>query len=77
MIGATIAGVDSRAVEQIGRAFLPLGVAFQIQDDLLNLVAEKSEYAKDLWGDLWEGKHTLMLNSCPAVGRAGGPRPRS
>ena len=61
MIGATIAGLDSRAVEQIGRAFLPLGVAFQIQDDLLNLVAEKSEYAKDLWGDLWEGKHTLML----------------
>jgi geranylgeranyl diphosphate synthase type II len=37
-----------------------LGAAFQIQDDLLNLVADDS-YGKELNGDLWEGKRTLML----------------
>jgi geranylgeranyl diphosphate synthase, type II len=61
MLGAAVAGLDNRAIERIGRVFIPLGVAFQIQDDLLNLLAEKTEYGKDLWGDLWEGKHTLML----------------
>jgi geranylgeranyl diphosphate synthase type II len=61
MIGAVIAGLDSRSVERIGRRFIPLGLAFQIQDDVLNLVADKGDYGKDLWGDLWEGKHTLML----------------
>jgi geranylgeranyl diphosphate synthase type II len=37
-----------------------LGAAFQIQDDLLNLVAD-ARYGKERDGDLWEGKRTLML----------------
>jgi geranylgeranyl diphosphate synthase type II len=37
-----------------------LGAAFQIQDDLLNLVAD-SRYGKELNGDLFEGKRTLLL----------------
>jgi geranylgeranyl diphosphate synthase, type II len=61
MAGAIIAGLDDREVQRIGRMFIPLGVAFQIQDDILNLIADESNYGKDLWGDLWEGKHTLIL----------------
>lgn len=37
-----------------------LGLAFQIQDDLLNLVADRA-YGKEALGDLREGKRTLML----------------
>ncbi len=37
-----------------------LGVTFQIQDDLLNLVGDEN-YGKERNGDLWEGKRTLML----------------
>jgi len=37
-----------------------LGAAFQIQDDLLNLVGD-DRYGKELNGDLWEGKRTLLL----------------
>jgi geranylgeranyl diphosphate synthase type II len=37
-----------------------LGAAFQIQDDLLNLIGDES-YGKELGGDLYEGKRTLML----------------
>jgi geranylgeranyl diphosphate synthase type II len=61
MVGAIIAGLEDREVERIGRMFIPLGVAFQIQDDILNLVANRADYGKDFWGDLWEGKHTLIL----------------
>lgn len=38
-----------------------LGAAFQIQDDLLNLVGDEERYGKELDGDIWEGKRTLML----------------
>ena len=38
-----------------------LGAAFQIQDDVLNLVGDPAKYGKEILGDLWEGKRTLML----------------
>jgi geranylgeranyl diphosphate synthase, type II len=38
-----------------------LGAAFQIRDDLLNLEGDPRRYGKEIDGDLWEGKRTLML----------------
>lgn len=38
-----------------------LGAAFQIQDDLLNLVGTYESYGKEILGDLREGKRTLMV----------------
>jgi geranylgeranyl diphosphate synthase, type II len=38
-----------------------LGAAFQIQDDVLNLVGDEARYGKEILGDIWEGKRTLML----------------
>jgi geranylgeranyl diphosphate synthase, type II len=38
-----------------------LGAAFQIQDDVLNLVPDE-DYGKEPNGDIFEGKRTLMLN---------------
>jgi geranylgeranyl diphosphate synthase type II len=38
-----------------------LGAAFQIQDDLLNLVGDADSYGKELGGDIRECKRTLML----------------
>ena len=38
-----------------------LGAAFQIQDDVLNLVGSADRYGKEIMGDLYEGKRTLML----------------
>jgi geranylgeranyl diphosphate synthase type II len=50
--------VDLRPMVRFG--FL-LGAAFQIQDDLLNLVGDESLYGKEINGDLREGKRTLVL----------------
>jgi geranylgeranyl diphosphate synthase type II len=69
MVGAVIAGRADRDVERIGRKFIPLGIAFQLQDDILNLVSNEAEYGKDLWADLWEGKHTLILIHALRVAR--------
>lgn len=38
-----------------------LGAAFQVQDDILNLVGDAGAYGKELDGDIHEGKRTIML----------------
>jgi geranylgeranyl diphosphate synthase type II len=38
-----------------------LGAAFQIRDDILNLVPDAGRYGKEELGDLREGKRTLVL----------------
>jgi geranylgeranyl diphosphate synthase, type II len=60
-VGAITAGEGPErmaALEKLGRH---LGAAFQITDDLLNLRADPDVYGKEIGGDLWEGKRTLML----------------
>ncbi len=60
-IGAIIAGASRRRQGALRRFGACLGIAFQIQDDLLNLAGEEGRYGKETAGDIWEGKRTLML----------------
>jgi geranylgeranyl diphosphate synthase type II len=59
--GAIAAGVEEARMRALARFATPLGIAFQIQDDVLNLVADEERYGKEIDGDLWEGKLTLVL----------------
>ncbi len=59
-VGALIGSRDSAELDPFVRYGFFLGAAFQIQDDLLNLVGDE-RYGKELNGDIWEGKRTLML----------------
>ena len=60
-VGAMIGTRTPLQTDQFVRFGFFLGAAFQIQDDLLNLVGDPERYGKELDGDLWEGKRTLML----------------
>src|SRR5436305_7572215 len=61
-LGAIAAGYTRpEGLDLLGRVFEKVGVAFQIQDDVLNLVGEESVYGKEILGDLLEGKRTLLL----------------
>lgn len=60
-VGGLVAGCPPERLEQLADFAMSLGVAFQIQDDVLNLDAGAAGYGKELAGDLWEGKRTLML----------------
>ena len=58
-LGAIVAGVQpDRRFEEAGIA---LGAAFQIRDDVLNLIGDASAYGKEIGGDLLEGKRTLIV----------------
>ena len=50
--------LESEAIIRFGYL---LGAAFQIQDDLLHLVGDEDRYGKELSGDIYEGKRSLML----------------
>jgi geranylgeranyl diphosphate synthase type II len=60
-IGALIAGRDPSDVSGFDRFGYFLGTAFQIQDDVLNLVGDRKKYGKEIGGDILEGKRTLIL----------------
>jgi geranylgeranyl diphosphate synthase type II len=59
-IGALIATRGAADLEAMTRLGFFLGAAFQIQDDILNLEPDEA-YGKEINGDLYEGKRTLML----------------
>jgi geranylgeranyl diphosphate synthase, type II len=59
-VGAITSGASRDQMHALGRFACLLGVAFQIQDDVLNLIGTE-QYGKEIAGDLWEGKHTLIL----------------
>ena len=59
-VGAMIGTHGRVDLDQFIRFGFFLGAAFQIQDDLLNLAAD-DRYGKEAFGDLFEGKRTLML----------------
>lgn len=69
-MGAIIGGADevkSSALLEYARC---IGRAFQIQDDLLDVVAEEAKLGKPIGGDIIEGKKTFLLIS--ALNRAEG-----
>ena len=59
-VGALI-GPGAADLEPMLRFGFFLGAAFQIRDDILNLIGSEAAYGKELLGDLREGKQTLML----------------
>jgi len=60
-VGAIAAGASNDEVDQLVAFGQDLSIAFQITDDLLNVRADPEEYGKEIGGDLWEGKRTLIL----------------
>lgn len=52
---------DNHTMQALVNLGTDLGISFQITDDVLNLTAEESKYGKEILGDLYEGKRTLMV----------------
>ena len=60
-LGAFIAGKDKKTQEELRNFGECIGMAFQIQDDVLNLTGNLDEYKKEIGGDITEGKRTLLV----------------
>ena len=60
-LGALFGNGSSEQIKQANRYGEQLGFAFQIQDDLLDLMASQELLGKDVGSDLKEGKKTFLL----------------
>lgn len=60
-LGARLAGADERGVQALREYGLSVGIAFQIQDDLLDIVGDVSTVGKSLGSDIEKGKLTLPM----------------
>lgn len=58
--GAICGGGTDAQVETLYQFGLDAGLAFQLQDDLLNLEGDPAEQGKDFRSDITEGKRTLL-----------------
>jgi len=61
-ISAVLAGASREQVEKLGRFAESIGIAFQMQDDVLDLIGKEFTEKKGGVGqDITEGKRTLMV----------------
>ena len=60
-LGALVGGGSDEAARGLLDLGISAGIAFQLQDDLLNLVGDASAQGKDFRSDVTEGKRTLAV----------------
>ncbi|WP_251177849.1 polyprenyl synthetase family protein [Adlercreutzia agrestimuris] len=60
-VGAIVGGGTEEEIEALRQYGLATGLAFQIQDDLLNLIGSEESTKKDFRNDITEGKRTLVV----------------
>ncbi|MGC8676234.1 MAG: polyprenyl synthetase family protein [Candidatus Micrarchaeia archaeon] len=60
-IGAIAANASDETLEMLKQIGQPAGVAFQIADDILDMTADEKVFGKKNFGDLYEGKVTLII----------------
>ncbi len=59
-LGGILGGADDKTIKALGEFAEAIGVAFQIQDDILN-ICPGEDWGKDFGDDISEGKRTLIL----------------
>ena len=60
-MGGLTAGALADQLKQLEIIGNSLGIAFQIQDDLLDVVADPDKFGKRKGGDIFEGKKTYLM----------------
>ena len=61
MIGAVLAGASEKEVSMIEQIANKVGIAFQIEDDILDVVSTSEEIGKPAGSDEKNGKNTYVL----------------
>lgn len=60
-LGAILAGANEDFLKRLSAYALPLGIAFQIQDDILGMFGKPEQIGKPVGSDIAEGKLTLLI----------------
>lgn len=66
-LGVLLAGGMRELSEALGRYAVPIGIAFQIQDDILGVFGSEEKLGKPVGSDIEEGKITLLVSRALAL----------
>ncbi|MDO8566026.1 MAG: polyprenyl synthetase family protein [Candidatus Moranbacteria bacterium] len=61
-LGAILAGASQEILDGLSAYAIPLGIAFQIQDDILGIYGTAKRLGKPIGSDIEEGKITLLVS---------------
>jgi geranylgeranyl diphosphate synthase type I len=61
LIGASLGGASDGQLDTLGEFGLPLGIAYQLRDDLLGVFGDSTVTGKPSGDDLREGKRTVLV----------------
>lgn len=70
IVGGIFGGLKPAALKDLARYAIPLGIAFQIRDDILGMFADEHKLGKPVGSDLREGKQTLLVTRVFSRGTA-------
>lgn len=59
-VGAVLAGASQNQLDQLAKFGTNLGIAFQLQDDILGVFGSEEQLGKSVTSDIEEGKNTLL-----------------
>ena len=59
--GALLAGADDESCQLLYNFGIQIGMAFQLQDDWLDVYGEETSFGKNIGGDICENKKTYIL----------------
>jgi geranylgeranyl diphosphate synthase type I len=62
LLGAALAGADDAGFAALERFGRPLGIAFQLRDDLLGVFGDPSATGKPVGNDIRQGKRTALVD---------------
>lgn len=60
-MGATVANAEEKDAQALYRCGVNLGIAFQLQDDYLDVYGDSDKFGKRVGGDISENKKTFLL----------------
>lgn len=60
-LGAQVAGATAQEAEQLYQFGENIGIAFQLQDDILDVYGDPEKFGKQVGGDIIANKKTLLL----------------
>lgn len=67
-LGAVLGGANEKILLEISDYSVPVGIAFQIQDDILGVFGDEKKLGKKVGSDIEEGKLTILVTKAREKG---------
>ena len=60
-LGAILGGANDKLLKALSEYSIPIGIAFQIQDDILGIFGNEEKMGKSVGSDVRQGKQTILV----------------